>query len=222
MMLGFIYSIATFYRLPKPNNKNNDTRRGCRAQKPSGTMKLLAPWQRILRAMNEQKIIKSVLQGNIDQYEYLVSRYHIGLIIHCERLVGDRHTAEDIAQDAFIKAFERLAEFDDKKSRFSTWLYKIATHKAIDYLRSQKRRTPSEDIEKLATVATPDYAAQEQHRQVRDAVAQLQPPTHRHVVEAYYWQGKTYQQIADEMSVPINTVRTWLRRAKQHLRSDLT
>lgn len=172
--------------------------------------------------MDEHTIIQSVINGDINQFEQLVSRYHVGVIIHCERLTGDRQTAEDIAQEAFIKAFERLSDFDGKKSRFSTWLYKIATNKAIDHIRAQKRTVPNEDIETLAESAAPDYAAAEERRVVRDAVAQLQPPTHRQVVEAYYWHGKSYQQIADEMSVPINTVRTWLRRAKQQLRSDLS
>ena len=172
--------------------------------------------------MDETTIIQSVINGDINKYEQLVNRYHVGLIIHCERLTGDRESAEDIAQEAFIKAYERLDEFDGNKSRFSTWLYKIATNKAIDYLRTQKRKVPTEDIELLADTAAPDYAAEEQHRLVRDAVAQLEPPTHRQVVEAYYWQGKSYQEIADEMNTPINTVRTWLRRAKEQLRSDLS
>jgi RNA polymerase sigma-70 factor, ECF subfamily len=172
--------------------------------------------------MDENTIIQSVINGNINAYEQLVNRYHIGLIIHCERLTGDRQTAEDIAQEAFIKAFERLKDFDDTKSRFSTWLYKIASNKAIDHLRARKRSVPSEDIEIFAETAAPDYAAGEQHRIVRDAVAALQPPAHRQVVEAYYWQGKSYQQIADDLDISINTVRTRLRRAKQQLRSDLS
>ncbi|HSW81744.1 MAG TPA: sigma-70 family RNA polymerase sigma factor [Candidatus Saccharimonas sp.] len=172
--------------------------------------------------MDENTTIQSVLAGDINKYERLVSRYHVGLIIHCERITSDRDVAEDIAQEAFIKAFERLQEFDAKKSRFSTWLYRIATNKAIDYMRLQKRRVPTDDIEALAESATPDYATHDQHKRLRDAVATLQPPTHRQAIEAYYWRGKSYQAIADECNVPVNTVRTWLRRAKQQLRSSLS
>lgn len=170
--------------------------------------------------MDEKNIIQTILQGDIDQYEQLVNRYHVGLIIHCERLIGDRESAEDIAQEAFIKAFKHLHVFDDTKSRFSTWLYKIATNKALDHLRANKRSIPTEDIDSLANEATPDYAAEEECRRVRHAVAAL-PSTHRQVIEAYYWQGKSYQQIANDMNIPLNTLRTWLRRAKQQLRSDL-
>ena len=172
--------------------------------------------------MNENHTIQKIIAGDTDAYEHLVARYHVGLIIHCDRLVGDRDQAEDIAQEAFIKAFNNLHTFDSAKSRFSTWLYKIATNKAIDYLRASKRKVPVEDIERIADEAAPDYEAEETKREVRDAVAKLQPPTHRQVIEAYYWEGKSYEQIANSLHIPINTVRTWLRRAKQQLRSDLS
>lgn len=175
-----------------------------------------------MSAMNENHTIQKIIAGDTDAYEHLVARYHVGLIIHCDRLVGDRDQAEDIAQEAFIKAFNNLHTFDSAKSRFSTWLYKIATNKAIDYLRASKRKVPVEDIERIADEAAPDYEAEETKREVRDAVAKLQPPTHRQVIEAYYWEGKSYEQIANSLHIPINTVRTWLRRAKQQLRSDLS
>jgi len=172
--------------------------------------------------MDENALIRSVIDGDSNSYEQLVNRYHIGLIIHCERLVGDRQTAEDLAQEAFIKAYDHLQKFDPGKSRFSTWLYKIATNKAIDYLRSHNHSVPTDDVESIVDMATPDYATEDDHRLVRDAVAALQPPTHRQVVEAYYWKGLSYQEIADAQHIPINTVRTWLRRAKQQLRSALS
>ena len=172
--------------------------------------------------MNETTTITKVLAGDIDAYESLVVRYHVGLIIHCERLVGERAAAEDIAQEAFIAAFTKLRDYNPAKSRFSTWLYRIATNKAIDYLRRNKHVVPAEDIELLADQAAPDYEAEESKRHVRDAVAKLEPPSARQVIEAYYWRGESYQHIADNLGVPINTVRTWLRRAKQQLRSDLS
>src|SRR6187431_1841135 len=96
---------------------------------------------------NEQRIIREIRAGNTERYAYLVDCYHVGLIIHCERLVGDRMEAEDIAQKSFIKAYQKLAVFDSEKGRFSTWLYKIATNEALDYLRKTKRVVVTEDIE---------------------------------------------------------------------------
>jgi len=185
-------------------------------------VKLFSMLGRILVAMNETNTIQKILAGDTNAYEHLVARYHVGLIIHCERLVGDRDQAEDVAQEAFIKAFNNLREYNSAKSRFSTWLYKIATNKAIDYLRAAKRKIPIEDIELIVDEAAPDYESEETKREVRDAVSKLEPPAHRQVIEAYYWYGKSYNQIANQLNVPINTVRTWLRRAKQQLRSDLS
>ena len=59
-------------------------------------------------------------------------------------------------------------------------------------------------------------------REVRRAVLDLMPPEQRRVIEAFYWDGKSYQTIADEMGVPINTVKSWMHRAKQQLRSKLS
>jgi len=99
-------------------------------------MKLLTHLHRKIDAMNETITIQKIIDGDTDAYAHLVARYHVGLIIHCERLCGDRDQAEDIAQEAFIKAFNNLRNFKPAQSKFSTWLYKIATNKAIDYLRA--------------------------------------------------------------------------------------
>lgn len=89
--------------------------------------------------MEEKLHIKQVLSGDTEAYRFLVERYQVGLIIHCENIVKDRSDAEDIAQDAFIKAFLDLSAFRRDKGRFSTWLYKIATNLCIDWLRKQGR-----------------------------------------------------------------------------------
>ncbi len=171
--------------------------------------------------MNEEEIIQEVLDGNQDRYAELVERYFKGLIIHCERIVGDRDDAEDIAQEAFIKAYERLNSFDAKRARFSTWLYKIATNKALDHLRKNKRKFNVEDVERLAESTMPLYMEEEEREAVRKAVLELVPPEYRQIVEAYYWQGKSYQQIAKEMDKPVNTIGTWMHRAKLQLKEKL-
>lgn len=171
--------------------------------------------------MNEETQIAAVLAGDTDAYQPLVDRYQVGLIIHCERIVHTREAAEDVAQEAFLKAYLQLSHYDAAQSRFSTWLYRIATNKAIDYLRAHKRSISDPNIEELAGDVTLDYDDFVQTQTVRDAVARLKPPSHRKAIEAYYWQGKSYKQIASELNVPLNTLRTWLRRAKEQLRGEL-
>jgi RNA polymerase sigma-70 factor (ECF subfamily) len=166
---------------------------------------------------NETEVIQDVLAG-VDRYAELVERYHVGLIIHCEHIINDRDAAEDVAQEAFVKAYLDLKRYDSGKSRFSTWLYKIATNLALDYMRKHKRQMTVDDVEALAEATMPTYLEDEARDEIRKAVASLVPPEYRRVIEAYYWEGKTYQQIAEAEGVPLNTARTWLRRAKLQLK----
>ena len=171
--------------------------------------------------MNETEIIQAIIDGN-DRYAELVQRYHVGLIIHCDSLVRNRADAEDIAQEAFIKAYQSLEKYDADKSRFSTWLYRIATNLAIDHLRKTKHKIDVEDIESLAQATMPDHLDAEERQEIRRAVAELMPPEYRRVIEAYYWDGKSYDEIARSEGVPLNTTRTWIRRAKLQLKEKLS
>jgi RNA polymerase sigma-70 factor (ECF subfamily) len=170
--------------------------------------------------MDEVQVITSVQRGNADSYADLVERYWVGLVIYCERLVGDRMEAEDIAQKSFIKAYEKLHTFNSEKGRFSTWLYKIASNEAVDFLRKNRKVIPQDAVEDVEPVM-PDFLSEELLQDVRKAVLDLVPPEHRRAVEAYYWEGKNCQAIANEMHVPLNTVKSWLRRAKLQLRRAL-
>lgn len=171
--------------------------------------------------MNESEVIRRTLNGQPNAYADLVKKYHIGLIIHCEQLVKDRDEAEDIAQEAFIKAYKNLKKFKAEQSRFSTWLYKIATNLALDYLRKQKRITHPEDIELIADATHPTFLEEERKQAVRSAVETLQPPEYKEAIESYYWQGLSYDQIAKNMNKPTSTIGTYIRRAKQQLKGDL-
>ncbi len=171
--------------------------------------------------MGEKQVIIKICAGDVNSYAQLVDRYQVGLTIHCERLVGDRMEAEDIAQKSFIKAHQNIAAFDPEKGRFSTWLYKIATNEALDYLRRAKRLTITDNVEDIEPIL-PDLLPEELFREVREAVLALMPPEQRRVVVAYYWEGKSGQAIAAEMGVPLNTVKSWLRRAKMQLRKALS
>lgn len=172
--------------------------------------------------MDEKNIISQILAGDSSAYRPLVERYQTGLIIHCERLISNRHDAEDIAQESFVKAYDQLASFDDTKARFSTWLYRIATNKAIDYLRKNKRRVDIENINEFADQATPEELLDDEKLQLHQAIDSLEPPVLCAVIKAYFWEGKSYQVIAAENNTTTNTVGTWMRRAKAQLKEKIS
>jgi RNA polymerase sigma-70 factor, ECF subfamily len=170
-----------------------------------------------MKAMkDEDRLIRRVVSGHVEEYAELVNRYHVGVIIHCERMLGDRQDAEDIAQEAFITAFTKLSDFDAKKAKFSTWLYRIATNKALDHIKSTKRNVDVDDVEVLLEHVDPVMDFVERDR-IRKAVAALMPPEYAQAIEAYFWQGQSYEEIAQAMHVPRATIGTWIRRAKQQL-----
>lgn len=169
---------------------------------------------------NESEIIQAIIAGD-DRYAELVERYHVGLIIHCERIVQDRDDAEDIAQEAFVRGYLEMRKYDPAKARFSTWLYKIATNLALDHLRKYKRKMTVEDVEALAEATMPTYLEDEERDAIRKAVESLVPPEYRRVIEAYYWDGKSYQEISTAEGIPLNTTRTWIRRAKLQLKEKM-
>ena len=171
----------------------------------------------------EKTIIGTILAGETDEYRFFVERYHRGLIQHLFNFLHDADLAEDIAQEAFIRAFEKLGRYNPAYA-FSTWLYKIADNIALEHLRRQKPTTDLADV--AATLAdhhqTPPEAVETklQAWQTREAIKRL-PPAYRQIVGLYYWDNCSYQEIADIIDRPIGTVRTWLFRAKEILRKEL-
>ena len=173
--------------------------------------------------MNETQTIKKVLAGKTSAYAELVDRYQTGLIIHCEHITKNREDAEDVAQEAFIKAYNQLQNFNAQKARFSTWLYRIATNTALDHLRRNKRTVNVEDIDAIAEATMPvNIESEEDKRIIADAVKNLQPPKYAKIVRGYYWEGRSYQQLAAEHSTTANTIGVWMHRAKAQLKEELS
>lgn len=171
--------------------------------------------------MDETKIIETVRRGDADSYALLVNRYQTGLIIHCENMLKSREEGEDIAQDAFIIAYKKLDTFDPAQARFSTWLYKIATNKCIDTLRKTKK-TIELDAEKLAEQTVPVNLEEDEKLAIKNAIEQLEPPKFGEIIRSYYWQGKSYDELAKEYDTTTGTIGTWMRRAKLQLRKELS
>ena len=167
----------------------------------------------------DYKTIQSILAGNKDEYEALVDRYYKGLNYHIYSMVDDTYLAEDICQEAFIKSYLALNRHNPAYS-FSTWLYKIATNLALDYLKKARPLPLYQEIASTHVRIEEKMLIEERKAAVLNALQTLSP-SHRAVVSLYYWQGKSYMEIAEILDVPINTVKTWLFRAKQIMKEKL-
>ena len=170
---------------------------------------------------NEQELIARSLDGDNAAYGQLIDRYKNALYRHCFAIVRDEDVAEDIAQEAFITAYYKLRTYNPHY-RFSTWVFKIATNKALTWLKKTKRDVRADD-DVIDRIVSPHPGPDDhvRHRELHVAVEQLQPK-HRAVISLYYWHGLSYDEIAAALQSPLGSVKVWMRRAKQQLKKELS
>ena len=181
----------------------------------------------------DAELVASALRGSQDAYRELVKRFERPVYSLVLRMVQDSGTAEDLAQEVFVKAFRRLDTYDPQW-KFSSWLFKIAHNTTIDHLR---RGTPetvpleTEDDDKgsLASVLAdesgedPRAAAERRDlgRSLEKAIGGLRPE-YRQAVLMFYVHGASYQEICETLGQPLGTVKTNLHRARKELAQTMT
>ncbi len=171
--------------------------------------------------IDEHELIARSKQSDADAYGQLVERYKSALYRHSFAILRDEDAAEDITQEAFIAAYYKLETFDVSK-RFSTWLFRIATNKALNYLRAHKHTSQLGELSLERYVSphpTPDQQAE--YQELAAAIAALEP-RYRAVLDLYYIEGMGYEDIAASMAKPVGSVKGWIHRAKNQLRKELS
>jgi RNA polymerase sigma-70 factor (ECF subfamily) len=167
----------------------------------------------------DQVLVERVQKGDKAAFELLVSKYQRKIIRLISRLVRDPAEVEDVAQEAFIKAYRAIPQFRGE-SAFYTWLYRIAVNSAKNYLASQGRRAPTsteadaeeaetfDDGELLRDINTPESVLMSKQiaQTVNAAMASL-PEELRTAISLREIEGLSYEEIAEIMDCPIGTVR---------------
>jgi len=174
---------------------------------------------------SDEEIVAAVIAGDSELYVNLVQRYQKALFRYALSLVSDHDVAQDIVQDAFIKAYVNLRGFNQKK-KFSSWIYRITHNRAMDFFRSQKKLLSFEAIPELVSTfrSSSDVEAEFEASLTQkniDSVIYSLPAQYRGVVTLYFIENKKYGEISEILGVPEGTVATWLRRSKQLLAKAL-
>lgn len=149
--------------------------------------------------------------------EELFARHWVAAWRLALSVTGSAAAADDIAQDAFERAFRGLADFNGRSS-FRTWLSRIVVNRAVDVVRRQERSKSLEVAESLSASRSDDEVLSD--RDVLDAVAAL-APERRTVVALRYWAEHSPAEIAEILDLPLGTVHSRLGRALTDLRSRL-
>lgn len=178
------------------------------------------------------QLIRDAILGDQMAYAEIVHRFRGQIFTLILRMVRQKDEAEDLTQETFIKAFKALPSFNAEYA-FSTWLYKIAVNNCIDHFRKKRLKTfpldnpiqvkdkelqrefPDDD-------STPETGIMENERQmqIQDAIDSL-PEKYRQVILLRHAHDKSYEEIAEELHIPIGTVKVRIFRAREMLKKKL-
>jgi RNA polymerase sigma-70 factor (ECF subfamily) len=185
---------------------------------------------------DDRALAALAVEGREGAFRELLSRYERPVFSLVYRMVRDRTLAEDLAQEAFIRAFNAISSYDSTY-KFSSWIFKIANNHTIDYLRKRKLKTVS--IHGSPSASTQDEISRTsitlesreerpdayvENRElggiVEEAIAQLRPE-YRSVILLRHVEGYAYEEIAQTLELPLGTVKTYLHRARNELKEIL-
>jgi RNA polymerase sigma-70 factor (ECF subfamily) len=170
--------------------------------------------------IDEQAIIKNIINGDIESFRLLVERYQKPVIRMIGNIISDSHTCEDIAQDVFFTAYRKLRTFNNGQGSFPTWLFTIARNKSLSAIKKKKLLTINDDFETAAENAPDNLEQQEFLNELNRQLHSL-PHNQKTVFVMAEFEKLPYEQIAQIERVRIGTVRTRLHRAKRKLAKAL-
>lgn len=170
----------------------------------------------------ELELLQETMNGNIDAWGEIVRRYQDATYGIALGILKNPTDAEDITQDAFIRAYQKLDLYDMSK-KFSTWLFTITANLAKNRLRRERFLTPLKDTFPLFGGEDPADAAKRDERRshVQEALASLDEKYRTPLVLRFYGE-LNYRDIAEALGVPKGTVKTRIHRGKQALKDRLT
>lgn len=184
--------------------------------------------------VDERVLVKRSRNGDLEAYDELVRRYQERIYATIYHMTSNHEDANDLAQEAFIKAFQVLKSFKGGSS-FYTWVYRIAVNKTINFLKQRKNRSQlslndldfnaehDPDLVALISERTPrrEVNLSELQEKLNEALLKLSEP-HRLVVTLHDVQGLSHEEIAEIMECNIGTVRSRLFYARQQLQAYLS
>ena len=186
--------------------------------------------------VSDQKVVLYAQQGREDAYRELIARYERPVFSLIFRMVRDKETAEDLAQETFIKVLNNIDRYLPE-FKFSSWLFKIANNITIDFLRRRQLDTISIEGAPDAVTAESKRAtasalasggesplreleAQELGVQIERAIGKLRPE-YRASILLRHVEDYSYDEIAEIVKLPLGTVKTYIHRARAELREHL-
>jgi RNA polymerase sigma-70 factor (ECF subfamily) len=171
--------------------------------------------------LDQEILIRQLKEGNDKAFEYLYDNYAPTLFGIISRIVTEPEEGENLLQDCFVKIWKYIASYDSSKGALATWLINIARNTAIDYIRSKQhsKNSKNHSLENIVYQERPGLSVSipEECIGLRELVDKLDPGI-KQILEWMYFDGYTQQEISDEFSIPLGTVKTRARNGLRDLR----
>lgn len=178
----------------------------------------------LTKKMDEEDLVKLLQERKESSFNYLYDNYSGALYAVIYKVVNDDETANDLLQEVFVKIWNSVESYDPSKGRLYTWMLNIARNRSIDFLRSK-----AHNKSKQTNSIDDNVYVVDQHNQtnlntdtigVREFVSKLKEK-HRDIIELVYFKGYTQEETAEELGIPLGTVKTRSRAAIKELRELL-
>lgn len=175
----------------------------------------------------DEELVRRVASGEAEAFEPLVRRYADTVIRFARHMLGDHQAAEDVSQEAFLKAYAHIGRLEDP-AKFATWLYSIARHSCLDWLRARHVGASVEGLEaegaelEDASASAPEAPSEtrETHAIALEELAKLRPD-YREIILLKHVQGLSYKEISQMVGLSVSAVGEKLCRVRQMLRKRL-
>ncbi len=185
------------------------------------------------KAQYDYRLVQLAIKGDQKAYADLMDRYRDSIYFLLLKMVNNKDDADDLTIEAFGKAFKNLEQYTPNYA-FSTWLFKIASNNCIDLIRRKKKRTLSIDktlenddgtettIHLKSEMLDPEekFVQKQKIKLLHELVKKLKP-RYRELVELRYFKELSYEEIAQQLDIPLGTVKAQLFRAREFLHNVL-
>ncbi|MDA1008317.1 MAG: sigma-70 family RNA polymerase sigma factor [Planctomycetota bacterium] len=177
---------------------------------------------RILTLQDEWALMQGVARADENSVSGLYDQFGSLVFKHCIQTLGSRAEAEDAVQEIFLQLWQTAERFDPQKARLVTWVMLLTRRHLIDRLRRRQSRPKlvsigDEAIESRAQAPAQQHKASESEQEIAARMAGL-PVTQRIILERVYLQGYTLREVAEQLEVPIGTVKSALSRGLTRIR----
>ncbi len=168
---------------------------------------------------SEEELVAALKRNERSAFEFLYDHYSGALFNIISKTLKDEEKAADVLQESFLKIWKNIASYNPEKGRLFTWIMNIARNGAIDAVRAEGRKPAMDDIENTVVLNEKDtYEDSQTVSSDMKAIVNMLRPERKILIDMAYFQGYTHEEISEELSIPLGTVKSRIRTALQELK----